>query len=240
MASLLDPRTKKVLQKVMTETDFQRLKRDLVEFMIEQKKHQMNQSNQHAENESHRNDNNAKVKVSVSAGLFDGLEDSDEDEDIGVAPGDEVIRADCEAELERYLVEKFLKLEKNRDDNGKKVVYNDPLKWWKGYELKYQIMAPLAAIFLAITASERVFSLSALVMNVKQAHLDDDIASGIIFLKHNLPLLMQYYDEVSKGGKGALPRRFCGLPECFDIMTDEEVGHVDVGQDMFHNYSYDN
>lgn len=149
------------------------------------------------------------------------------------------MKADCETELDRYLKEKSLKMEKSKI--GNKVTFNDPLKWWEQNQHKYPTIAPLAMIFLAITAtsapSERIWSHAALVMNVKRVNLDDDVSSGIIFVKQNMNVLTKYYDEVSKGVKGALPRTFCGLPEVFDVVKDQEIV-VDVGQEMFETYSY--
>ena len=224
----------------MTDADFHRLKHDVVQFMIEQMKQKISENKQQ-EMESEEKMSSVKVGVSGARGLLDGLEDSDEDDDTSAASGSESIKDDCNAELERYLVEKSLKLEKSRDD--KKVVYNDPLIWWKQHENKYPTIAPLAAIVLAIPAtsapSERVWSQSALVMNVKRARMDEDISSAIIFVKHNLPVLRKHYNVVSKGVKGALPSKFCGLPECLDgVLSNDSVVDMDVGQDMFHMYKH--
>ena len=61
--------------------------------------------------------------------------------------------------------------------------------------------------------------------------MKENLASGIMFVKENMPLLNKYYDKVTEGIEGALPRKLCGLPECFNI--DDGMKEIDVGQELF-------
>ena len=68
--------------------------------------------------------------------------------------------------------------------------------------------------------------------------MDDDVSSGMIFVKQNLKVLREYYEEVTKNVKDALPIHFSGLPNSFGDGFSGIDTDLDVGQDMFESYSY--
>ena len=111
---------------------------------------------------------------------------------------------------------------------------HDPLEWQKKNEHTYSVLAKLAKLFLCIPVSsapsEHIWSRAALVLSLKRANMNEELASGIMFVKENLKLLKQYYAEVTKDFENALPLQFTGLPDCFNIKAEDEI---DVGQDLF-------
>eukprot|EP00804_Cyclotella_cryptica_P020068 CCRYP_014871-RA/>CCRYP_014871-RA protein AED:0.76 eAED:0.51 QI:0/0/0/0.5/1/1/2/0/171 len=170
--------------------------------------------------------------------------DNDEDEDSlfgdlddgGVAAAVEMNSCDidlnnnCKVELEAYLTDNGMKLKKETN----KKEYNNPLEWWRENEDKY-LSSELAKLFLRIPASsapsERIWSRTSQVLSLKRARINDDVASGIVFVKENVDILIQYYNEVTMTCRDTLPFRLSGLPDCFNTLkVDDEI---DVGQDLF-------
>jgi hypothetical protein len=143
------------------------------------------------------------------------------------------LKNNCKVELEAYLTENGMKL---KNENNKKE-YNDPLDWWKENEHKYSVLAELAKLFLCIPASsapsERIWSRTSQVLSLKLASMNDDVASGIVFVKENIDILIQYYNEVTMNCRETLPFWFSGLPDCFITSTLKVDDEIDVGQDLF-------
>jgi hypothetical protein len=234
IASLLDPRTKGMLPKLMSDDQFKLLKQDVIAFMVELKKEQFNDSNK-TDNADETANVAAVYATEMDDDVFAELEELEENgsvhgEEIAL-PGAEEMKLACEYELKLFLQSTGLKLRK-----ANKKEYNDPLPWWKENASKYPALAPLAQLFLCIPASsapsERVWSQAARVLTVKRTNTTDEVSSGIMFVRENMELLRKHYNEVSKSFKNALPLEFTGLPTVFqDITMSNEV--VDVGQDLF-------
>ena len=137
---------------------------------------------------------------------------------------DATIRLDCETELKLYLMEKGLPL---KDNKG---VWHNPLDWWK-IETKYIVLKEMAQAFLSVTASsapsERVWSRAAQILSIKRALLNEDVSSGVMFVKENLPILRKHYTLLTHQDKKALPLELTGIP-----LPDDDLD-IDVGQDLF-------
>jgi hypothetical protein len=195
-------------------------------------------------------ENNSSAKKSSNDNddddMFGGLIDDASNEVVDSLPEDESeLMRQCEFELDQYLKDKGMQLQKKDPQNANKTIFLDPLKWWEENKYKYPIIAALAIIFLAIPASsapsERIWSQAALVLTVKRNNLDEDVSGGIIFVKQNLKLLRKYYKVVTKDVENALPLEFSGLPDIDDVVGTvgkEVVEEIDVGQDMFEEYTY--
>ena len=111
--------------------------------------------------------------------------------------------------------------------------YNNPLVMWADNEETYPELAELAKAFLSIPAtsapSEKVWSRAANVISTKRARLGENVLSGIMFVKENLHVLRKHYAHLTRGDKRALPLEQTGIP----LPAQEEVGEIDVGQDLF-------
>ena len=233
-ATMIDPRTKNKLRGMMTEEQYEMLKRDLIEFMVATRKETLNRTLHQIHGQSGSDDQNATTAVNegeVEDDLFAGLDDITNDSVTSLPVDDVELRIQCESELKLFLLEEGIKLV---DPNDKKK-YSDCLKWWENNEHRYPAIAPLAKIFLAIPASsapsERVWSRGSRVLTMKRSNMTQELSSGIMFVKENMDLLNKYYDQVIQGVESALPRNLCGLPEYFSF--DAELENMDVGQDLF-------
>ena len=75
-----------------------------------------------------------------------------------------------------------------KDENMKE--FNNPLDWWRNNENQFPLIAKMAKRYLAIPAtsapSERVWSLSAFVINAKRARLDSEVVSKMMFIEENV------------------------------------------------------
>ena len=238
IASMLDPRIKGMLPRMMETNQYNCLKEDVIAFMLEQKKEHLCEQQALKDEQSDANAIEAAPGKQCTVGvdnddsnddMFGDLEKNNAVE-IDMTPDEVELKNQCEVELEAYLTDKGMKL---RKENPKKE-FNDPLEWWKENEHTYSVLAELSKLFLYIPASsapsELIWSRDALVLSSKQGNMNEELASGIMFVKENLKLLKQYYAEVTKDFKNALPLQFTGLPDCFNIKAEDEI---DVGQDLF-------
>ena len=156
-------------------------------------------------------------------------EESSDDDDVGEQVPDATdnteIRINCERELALYLAAKDIKV---KDANGN---YVNPLEWWAKHDGLYDILAQLAVAFLSIPAtsapSERIWSRSSQVLTIRRARLNEEVASGIMFVKENLVILRKHYSALTKDQKDALPLEISGLPKPDDTF----LASVDAGQD---------
>ena len=166
--------------------------------------------------------------------LFGDLDNGDVVAAVEIKNPSEIdLKNNCKVELEAYLTENGLKL---KNENNKKE-YDNPLDWWKENEHKYSVLAELVKLFLCIPAgsapSEHIWSRTSQVLSLKRASMNDDVASGIVFVKENIDILIQYYNEVTMNRRDILPFRFSGLPYCFNTSALKVEDEIDVGQDLF-------
>jgi len=163
IAALLDPRTKGMLPKLMSEDQFKLLKQDVIAFMVELKKEQFNDSNQ-TDNADETANEAAVNATEMDDDVFAELEELEANGSVGgeevALPGAEELKLACEYELKLFLHSNGLTLRK-----ANKKEYSDPLPWWNENASKYPILAPLAQLFLCIPAgsapSELVWSQAA-------------------------------------------------------------------------------
>ena len=156
--------------------------------------------------------------------MFGGLQ-------VGVATGNggapteqheaDIIK-ECELELKRYLDTEGLSI--GLEGGG----YRNPLKWWKDFGTRqFPILWKLAEVFLAIPAtsapSERIWSRASQVLTIRRANLDEEITSGIMFVKENKQVLRSYWKEVTKGMENPIPVEHCGIPVVSDSEGEEEI-----------------
>ena len=252
-AALLDPRTKCKLQGTkkkkaynMTKDDFEQLKSDVVNLMVDrvQLNRRLAVEREKATKEAGENMNNDKkdggdeeeaapIITTMDEMMFGDMEnDEDEEEDEGNNRENTVknetkdmIRVNCKGELELYLLAEGIKIKNDKGD------YNNPLEWWKTHKDDYPILVELAMEFLSIpatsAASERVWSRAAQVLSTKRARLSEKVASNVLFVKENLEVLRKHYATLIQGQEDALPLEASGLPE-----PDASLSHIDVGQDI--------
>ena len=101
-------------------------------------------------------------------------------------------------------------------------------------EEDFSVLQELARDFLAIPAtsspSEKVWSVSARVMQAQKANIGEKLSSGIMFVKENVRLLRTYYPQLVENDKTALPLELTGIP---DPDNDNGENDMDVGGDLF-------
>lgn len=77
-----------------------------------------------------------------------------------------------------------------------------PFKYWKDHKLQFPTLAATAAKFLCAPStsvdSERLFSTASNIIDAKRNRLGGERAEMIIFLKKNLPLLLDLNSEQSE------------------------------------------
>ena len=89
---------------------------------------------------------------------------------------DDEMQSDCQAEKEM----KSFELE------GKLIIDDDPLGWWKGRQSKYPLLSQLAKKYLCImgtsTSAERVFSAMGRVLTKTRMRMSENMFSSLMFL----------------------------------------------------------
>jgi zinc finger BED domain-containing protein 1 (E3 SUMO-protein ligase ZBED1) len=93
------------------------------------------------------------------------------------------------AEIAHYRALPFLAGKKVAEDG--KIIYANPLEWWKSHEVRLPLLSRLARRVLCIPAtsapSERVFSAAGLTIANRRAALNAENAAALIFLHDSWP-----------------------------------------------------
>lgn len=225
IASLLDPRVKGHLfghdperDYLMTESDYHLLKKDVIEFMVEQKLATMKSDvagakESAATGEAEKSSGNlgkAIDKIAQKWGSFAKKPVAAAKK----AADRAAIVTTCTVELEEYLQAEGLDIQALNEETGK-IEYTNPLVWWKDHADDFPVVAKLARVFLSIPAtsapSERVWSEASQVISAKRASLSKSISSGIMFVKRNIKPLTKYYKQITKGWEDVIDLEYFGL-----------------------------
>jgi hypothetical protein len=185
--SLLDPRTKRKVTKILPATDVDVLWLDLIDGVKVVSQLYVPPDEEEgfldaAKVEDIANDDGVPLDIDIRQGEHNFLADyEDEDSSLpkAIMKFDEIIAA----EFMLY-----------KSDHGQTMfngdgVYNDPLDWWRIHYEKYPNIWKLASCILVIPAtsapSECVFSAVANIVNKKRVWLKPDMLDLLIFLKAN-------------------------------------------------------
>ena len=101
-------------------------------------------------------------------------------------------------------------------------------------EKDFVVLQELAREFLVVPAtpspSEKVWNVSARVLQAQKVNIGEKLSSGIVFVKEHVRLLRKYYQQLVGNDKTGLPLELTGIPD-----PDNENGenYVDVGGDLF-------
>lgn len=186
-ASLLDPRTKRKVTKILPASDVDVLWSDLTDGVKAVSQIYVPRDDEEgflnaAQVEDIANDDCVPSDIDIRQGEHNFLADS-EDEDSSLPEAvmtfDEIIAAE-------FVLYKSDRGQTMFNGDG---VYNDPLDWWRIHYEKFPNIWKLASCVLAIPAtsapSERVFSAAANIVNKKRVRLKPDMVDLLIFLKAN-------------------------------------------------------
>ena len=92
----------------------------------------------------------------------------------------------------------------------------------------------LARDFLAIPAtsspSEKIWNVSAHVMQAQKANIDEKLSSAIMFVQKNERLLRKHYPQLVETDKTALPLELTGI---LDSENDSNEKNIDVVGNLF-------
>jgi hypothetical protein len=184
-AMALDPRTKKYLQKILTNgRDVWRLWDDIKKSCLEgaratripaTEEHGDMQARQRAENQMERQRNRTGAASFFPESSDEEMEDEAADSGLSV---EELV---CN-EIRRYQSDRGLRLQTDS-------CYNCPLEWWRVHHTDYPHIWKVAEKILAIPAtsapSERVFSLAANIVDKKRVNLKPENIDLLVFLRGN-------------------------------------------------------
>lgn len=131
-------------------------------------------------------------------GLFSKLRKVKKDVVVPAVLGsDDMILQRIDDEMKRFSDMPSIAFEE-RNDEGK-IVFANPLLWWKKYCKDFPLLSQLARRILCIPAtsapSERVFSLAGLVITQLRASLSADNAAGMIFLHDNWKIAEIFHNK---------------------------------------------
>jgi hypothetical protein len=243
-ASFLDPRVVPILSDILTQTDFNLLKSDILELMASQAKVNKDKpttNNQQATQVSKgptllvaTPPNKAKTKQSrIMEKMFSGLKTHGTIDLTAPDEDDNSIQQISVMELEQYL----------RDaKSGACPMYNaesefnNPLGWWKQNCVRYPCAANLARKFLAIPAtsapSERIWSRAGRILSLRRARLKEEVVGHMMLIKENLRLLHKHYCQLAKNEKEKHLHYLVDLDLKFlPPLPEQEEENIDVGQD---------
>ena len=102
-----------------------------------------------------------------------------------------LVRNRCRDELDCYIKmpRQELRSKVTDEDGNEKVVFNNPLEWWKRNQKKISTLAGLARMYLAIQATsaptERVFSVASRVISKFRTSLDPEMAGMLFYVAEN-------------------------------------------------------
>ena len=239
-ASFLDPRVLQILVDIMTNEDFQQLKDDIIDQMVAKSKAMKKKKkpqNQGQECTSPTATAQPKSKKPSKAsqmlrGLNTKPKASNETED-----NDDELRDDCRAQLNRYMKDALKGVCSLEDDDGE---FNDPLEWWKDNMVKYDLVAHLARLYLAIPAtsapSERIWSRASRILTLKRASLSEELVARMMYVRENIRYLRKHYVELAAAEREAhlhdlIEYELEYLPSLNVVSEDEGENELDVGQE---------
>ena len=191
LAAAIDPRTAKL--GVLAEQDRLAVQLMLKQFVVA------------FENEFQQNALVVGVNPAIRAPVGDGdmLMNFFEDDVVPseqpalIPPMDITVGQRIELELAAFAIEVVLPLKYTADDD--KVLFSNPLEWWKLRCQKYPILSRVARALLCITAtsapSERLFSSAGLTIANRRARMHGDNAAALIFLHAALPVVKRLEAE---------------------------------------------
>lgn len=232
-ASFLDPRVLPILVDIMTDEDFEQLKDDIVDQMVAKS----NAMSQGQDNPVPRMSPTATAKSkpkkpSKASQMLRGLNTKPK-------PSNETtednVNDDCRAQLNRYIKDALSGVCPLEDDDGE---FNDPLEWWKNNMVRYELVAHLARLYLAIPAtsapSERIWSRAARILTLKRARLKEEVVERMMYVRENIRYLRKHYVELAKVGRephlhDLVQFELQYLPSLNAVSDDEDK--LDVGQD---------
>jgi hypothetical protein len=192
IAAFLDPRTRKMLKKMMVPDQCQELREMILGRMVDVALDKETKNNSDDKNETNKEEE--PTGTSSSDGIdfaFEGLYDHSNNGDdsttlAGTNINEESIQIRCNYQLAAYELSAPMKM---RDNEG---IFNDALKYWAVNESQSPELAQLAKEFLTIPAksapSERVWSRAARVIRVKRSCLNPKVTAQIWLLKKFLNL----------------------------------------------------
>ena len=140
-------------------------------------------------------------------------------------------------QLNRYIKDALAGACPLEDDDGEGG-YSDPLEWCKkNDDIKYELVAHLARLYLAIPAtsapSERIWSRAARILTLKRACLKEELVARMMFVRENIRFLRKHYVELAKKDREAslhdlIEYELAYLPPLYE---DEDENKIDVGQE---------
>lgn len=241
-ASMCDPRTKRQLKRIMDQDQYDQMKQDFLQLMIE-KMTVLEKSKSGAKSPLKGKDKKESSARPIAAaedevngfdddydGMWGDMLCSSDDEEGEVLPfrEDKVkIRKACEVEFEKYMADKGLPIQDSA--TGK---FTDPLSWWKTKDEggDFPIIARLAELFLSIPAtsapSERIWSRTALIKTNKRSQLSEEIVNAIMYVKENAALLHKHYEALTKNDANPPELGWYNFPH-------KAYNEIDVGQGDF-------
>ena len=199
IAAALDPRTKSL--KGIPQAD-----KDLIWGVVKDKLLQIMREEQNNNNENVagmpvvaeniiENDNDFLFNEVEEPAIVQGADNENQLEHDNLGPN---LEAQIEVEFARYKLEVPLPMRVPKGPNDNKLVFSNPLDWWKTKFGTYPIISKLARRVLCIPAtsapSERVFSNAGLTIANDRARLRVDNAAACIFLHDSLPVV-EYFRE---------------------------------------------
>ena len=149
--SMVDPRTKGMLTKMMTKDQYTKLKSNVIEFMFEAKKEMAKAkmtANVNAAVSSSTQSAEQPRSTTIDAefedddDLFGGLEDNASTAEPELPLDEAELRSQCEVESDHFLKDMGQQM---RKENKKE--YNDPLRWWEENQHKYPVVAAWRSYF---------------------------------------------------------------------------------------------
>ena len=248
-AALLDPRVAPMLAEMMSGEDYDNLKKDVINAMIQKALlEKASQSKTASDNQpsapapnvtSDSNSDEAAVTASAANAsktigrLFRGLKTKAGSNARTSSANDEAaIRQSCEGELARYLIAAEDGACPMENEDGS---LGDPLKWWKDHEHNYPYVANAARKFLAVpatsAASERVWNRAARVLSLKRAAMKENLIERIMFIKENMKFLKKHYLKLKKAETEVPLHHLVEFEMTFfpDFDEDLEEKKIDVG-----------
>ena len=260
VAAFLDPRVKTMLKKkLMVKADYKALRQEIRKMMIaNEKKRRELEGIENADDDMQASTTLEPGEAPTTAAsekraaMYDGLaEDDDDSEDEDDDEGAVVSTTTTQNSIHQTVDEELAKFDKvpalplyNPDGS-----HVNPLDWWKKNAGRFELLAPLAVVYLAIPAtsapSERIWSRAARILTCKRSLLKPEVTQSMMFLKENAHLVCKYYAEIapayrSTDLKHLVPLEIEFLPAFLDIVDGNGGERMDVGQHDGDSFSSSN
>jgi hypothetical protein len=178
---LLDPRTKKKLSKILSETDKMRLWRDLEQAALDIPQSLMPPNDNEEQEGADLGNARASAKKKTGAARF--IPDSSSEDESECEDTEATLLATVSTEFRLYKADTGCPM---ASPDG---TYNCPLEWWRIYHAQYPNIWNLAQRILSIPATsapaERVFSAASNIVNKKRVNLKPESVDLLIFLRGN-------------------------------------------------------